>query len=39
MSPPNIDWPLFSLCTVLASLVVASRILWSLVKRDEVDRG
>lgn len=39
MNPITIDWPLFGLCIVLAGLVIATRVLWSLVKRDEVDHG
>ena len=37
MSAINIDWPLFGLCLLLSALAIASRVLWSFVKRDEVD--
>ena len=37
MSLINIDWATFGLCIILAALVIATRVLWSLMKRDEVD--
>lgn len=37
MNTIQIDWPLFGLCVVLSALVIATRVLWTLVKRDEVD--
>ena len=39
MSAFTINWPLFGLCLLLSALIVAARICYHRVKRDEVDRG
>ncbi len=39
MKALNVQWPLFGLCVLLAALVIGTRVLWTMVKRDEVDNG